>query len=154
MVIVDPALAADSGQSSRPERSAASPSGELTAREARPILIVDDDRSILETMSDLLHGEGYQVMTAADGQEALEAISRAPVSFVLLDMRMPRMDGWQFAKAARERGHRVPIIVMTAANDARRWAKEINADAYIAKPFDVETLLSLVKRFSERGRAN
>jgi len=153
-VIVDPALATDSERRPTPQGSAARPGGGIAANEARPILVVDDDRSILETMSDLLHGEGYQVVTAADGEEALGVMTRAPVSFVLLDMRMPRMDGWQFAKAARARGHRVPIIVMTAANDARRWAEEIHADAYIAKPFDVEKLLSLVKRFWERGRAN
>jgi DNA-binding response OmpR family regulator len=115
---------------------------------------VDDDRSILETLSDLLRGEGYQVMTALDGVEALEMMSGTPVAFVLLDMRMPRMDGWAFAKSVRERGWREPIIVMTAANDARRWAREIGADAYIAKPFDIEQLLALVRRFAGRDRTN
>jgi two-component system response regulator MprA len=126
----------------------------MEKREGKPILVVDDDRSILETMSDLLRGEGYAVVTAADGLEALAEMTRSPVAFILLDMRMPRMDGWQFTNAVRERGWRVPIIVMTAASDARRWAQEIHADAYIAKPFDVERLLDMVKRFWERSRTN
>ena len=152
MIAQYPFRARDPGRRSASEHPAAQRGASPSRRERKPILIVDDDRSILETMSDLLQGEGYHVVTAGDGLDALDVMGRSPVSFVLLDMRMPRMDGWEFAKAFRERGFRVPIVVMTAANDARRWATEIGADAYIAKPFDVDQLLVLVKRFSERSQ--
>ena len=61
-------------------------------------------------------------------------------------MRMPVMDGWGFARALRERGIKLPILVMTAAQDARRWAQEIDAEGYLAKPFDLLDLLSAVER--------
>lgn len=130
--------------------SAAVPRSGPERTEAAPILVVDDDRSILETLSDLLRTEGYPVVTAGDGAEALEVAAKARPSLVLLDMRMAGMDGWGFARGMRERGMRFRIVVMTAASDARRWAEEIGADGYIAKPFDVEELLRLVDRFRER----
>lgn len=68
-------------------------------------------------------------------------------ALVLLDMRMPRLDGWGFARALRERGRTPPIVVMTAARDARRWADEIGARGYLAKPFELGELLEAVRRF-------
>lgn len=110
------------------------------------ILVVDDDPAILDTVSDILTFEGYPVETAANGAEALRAIEHARPRLVLLDMRMPVLDGWGFARTLRERGIRLPIVVMTAAQDARRWAQEIGADGYIAKPFDLIDLLNAVAR--------
>lgn len=130
--------------------SARGPRSDPRPAEGAPVLIVDDDRSILETLSDLLRTEGYPVVTAGDGAEGLEMATKARPSLVLLDMRMAGMDGWGFARGMRERGLRFPVLVMTAASDARRWAEEIGADGYIAKPFDVEELLRLVDRYRER----
>ena len=152
MITGYPSLSDDPGRRARSERSVPGRDPQLAGRERKAVLVVDDDRSILETMTDLLQGEGYHVVTAADGLDALDLLRGANVSVVLLDMRMPRMDGWEFARTARERGSHVPIVVMTAANDARRWAQEIGADAYIAKPFDIDKLLALVKRFTGRGQ--
>jgi CheY-like chemotaxis protein len=111
-----------------------------------PILIIDDDLSILETVSDILEFEGYPVARAMNGAEGLDMLEEVQPSLVLLDMRMPVLDGWEFARALQSRGIRLPILVMTAAQDARRWAQEIGADAYIAKPFDMTELLSTVER--------
>ena len=111
-----------------------------------PILIVDDDRSILETIGEILESEGYPVATASNGAEALNCVEEVRPSLVLLDMRMPVLDGWGFARILRERGLRVPVLVMTAAQDARRWAEEIGADGYLAKPFDLLNLLDAVER--------
>ena len=111
-----------------------------------PILVVDDDPSIRSTISELLELEGYPVATAADGEEALQAVERARPSLVLLDMRMPVLDGWGFAREVKARGLRLPIVVMTAAQDARRWAQEIEADGYVSKPFNVTDLLDAVER--------
>jgi two-component system, chemotaxis family, chemotaxis protein CheY len=117
----------------------------MTAPEP-PILIVDDDQTILNTVREILHLEGYPVTTASNGAEALKVIEREHPSLVLLDMRMPVLDGWGFAKKVRERGLDVPILVMTAAQDARVWADEIGAEGYLAKPFDLMELLDSVAR--------
>jgi CheY-like chemotaxis protein len=106
------------------------------------ILIVDDDVSIRTALVAFLEDEGYSVEAATNGAEALRCIARRRPTLVLLDMRMPIMDGWDFAAELRARGLDIPLVVMTAARDARRWAEEISATAYVAKPFDLAELLS------------
>lgn len=108
------------------------------------ILIIDDDSSIRATVAEALTDEGYRVETAANGAEGLEALGRALPTLVLLDMRMPVLDGWGFARALRDRGIHLPVVVMTAAQDARQWAQEVGAVAAIAKPFDLDDLLDVV----------
>ena len=80
-----------------------------------PILVVDDDPTILATVSEALDFEGFRVMTATNGAEALELVDRNWPSLVLLDMRMPVLDGWGFMRAVRERGLNLTVVVMTAA---------------------------------------
>jgi len=111
----------------------------------RPILVIDDDPAILSTVADILEFEGYAVERATNGAEGLALLERVRPRLVLLDMRMTVLDGWGFARALRERGITLPILVMTAAQDARRWAQEIGAQAYIAKPFDLSDLLTTVE---------
>jgi two-component system chemotaxis response regulator CheY len=111
-----------------------------------PILIIDDDLAILQTVSDILEFEGYPVVRATNGAEGLDMLERVQPSLILLDMRMPVLDGWGFARTLQSRGIHLPILVMTAAQDARRWAQEIGADAYISKPFDMMDLLDTVER--------
>jgi CheY-like chemotaxis protein len=112
-----------------------------------PILIVDDDPSILSTVSDILEFEGYPVATATNGAEALDALDKVHPGLILLDMRMPVLDGWGFARELKDRGVVLPILVMTAAQDASRWAQEIGADGYLAKPFQLMELLTAVQRY-------
>ena len=109
------------------------------------ILVIDDDPAILSTVADILTFEGYPVECASNGAEGLAAVERVHPTLVLLDMRMPVLDGWGFARTLHERGVELPILVMTAAQDARRWAQEIGAAGYIAKPFDLPDLLSAVE---------
>jgi CheY-like chemotaxis protein len=119
------------------------------------VLVVDDDTSILDTVSSILSGEGYDVVSASTGEEALAAVGRKQPLLILLDMRMPVMDGWAVARALREQGINVPIVVMTAAESAKRWADEVGAEGYLAKPFGLDDLLAAVERFRTRGgRAN
>lgn len=119
--------------------------------DAGPILVVDDDYAIRMAVSEILQFEGYSVATAANGAEALEAIERLKPSLVLLDMRMPVLDGWGFARELRARGLRLPILVMTAARSASRWAEEIGAQGYLAKPFDLPDLLKVVEQATRSG---
>jgi CheY-like chemotaxis protein len=114
---------------------------------AGTILVVDDDPAILSTVADILEFEGYEVEVAANGAEGLRVLERVQPKLVLLDMRMPVLDGWDFARALRERGIILPILVMTAAQDARRWAQEIGAAGYVSKPFELIDLLSAVASF-------
>jgi CheY-like chemotaxis protein len=119
----------------------------VTSGYERPILVVDDDDVILLSIEYLLTEEGYAVTTAMNGEEALQRVAERPPRLIVLDMKMPVLDGWQFAAAYHQQpGPHAPIIVMTAAQDTRSRAAEIGADAFIAKPFDVERLLDLVHR--------
>lgn len=114
----------------------------------RPILVVDDDPTILATVSDALDLEGFPVVTATNGAEALDVIDNdSRPSLVLLDMRMPVLDGWGFMRAIRERGLSLSVVVMTAAADARRWGREIGAHGVLSKPFELDELIAAVRRF-------
>lgn len=113
-------------------------------RELR-ILIVDDEPHIRATVSAMLQTEGYAVDEAANGADALHAVEHRAPDVILLDMRMPVLDGWGFARELRRRGHRTPIVVMTAARDAARWAREIAAETFVAKPFGFDDLITAVE---------
>jgi CheY-like chemotaxis protein len=114
--------------------------------DGRPILVVDDDPAILATVSEALDMEGFSVVTATNGVEALAAVDRDWPSLVLLDMRMPVLDGWGFMRAIRERGLTLSVVVMTAAADARRWGREIGAQGVLSKPFELDELIGAVQR--------
>ena len=134
------------------QRSA--PTGKGGERARSCVLVVDDDSSILDTVSAILSGEGYQVMSAGGGQEALALVRTWHPTLVLLDMRMPVMDGWAVARSLRETGVRVPIVVMTAAENARRWAEEIDAAGHLAKPFTLDELLDCVEQHASGEKQN
>jgi two-component system chemotaxis response regulator CheY len=110
------------------------------------VLVVEDDPSIRSLVRDILMMEAYEVETAANGAEALSAIGRQEPGVMILDMRMPVIDGWGVASSLREQGRRVPTVVLTAAENARRWSEDIAADACIAKPFDIDELVAVVAR--------
>jgi CheY-like chemotaxis protein len=117
------------------------------------VLVVDDDETISEFVSMALEDEGYDVATAPHGAAALDLIDRdGEPNLILLDMRMPVMDGWQFSEHYRRRaGPHAPIVVLTAAANAAQSADQIHADAFLAKPFDLGDLLTLVGRYVQAG---
>lgn len=119
-------------------------------RASAPILVVEDEPDIRRLVSEILESSGSSVLAAENGSEALEILEREQVSLILLDMRMPVLDGWGFARAARLMGIDAPIVVMTAAENARRWASEVGAHDYVAKPFEVTALLAAVERVRAR----
>lgn len=117
-----------------------------------PVLIVEDDADLRELLSVILEAEGLSVESAANGAEALERMGDRRPSLILLDMRMPVMDGWQFCREIDRRGGaRPPIVVVTAATDPAKRAEEVHADGWLAKPFDRDALLGLVRRFTSRA---
>lgn len=118
----------------------------------RRTLVVDDDRDIAELVRLALTDEGYDVVVATNGSAALEALLAAPFDLILLDMRMPVMDGWEFAQAYQATAEpRAPVIVVTAARDTAERAAEINADGFLAKPFSLEELFETVGRHVRRA---
>ncbi len=115
------------------------------------ILVVDDEQSIRHLVSVALSCEGYQVVVADNGAAALEEIARIDPDLVLLDMRMPVMDGREFLRVYRSRpGKHAPVILLTAADDAEGGGGEIDADAYLVKPFELDEMLDLVRQYMER----
>jgi DNA-binding response OmpR family regulator len=111
------------------------------------VLVVDDDPDIVEVMTLTLEMAGYRVTQASNGLRALRALELELPQLILLDMRMPVMDGWTFARELHAlHGQRVPIVVITAAEDARLRALEVGADGFLGKPFEVDELLATVER--------
>lgn len=120
----------------------------MTSARGGSILVVEDDPDLLSLMEMILVEAGRRVRTAAEGGAALERAKEEMPALILLDMRMPGMNGWDFAREFRARhGAASPIVVVTAAENARRRAEEIGADAWLAKPFDIDDVLALVERF-------
>ena len=117
----------------------------------KSVLVVDDDPDLLGLVQLLLEGVGYRVITAGEGQEALSRVAEKMPDLILLDMKMPGMNGWDFARAFRQRYDRAaPIVVLTAAEDARKRAEEIGAEGYLGKPFDIDELIRIVERNLDR----
>jgi len=110
------------------------------------ILVVDDDDTLRDTLAELLELEGYTVQTAADGAHALFLTMRDAPELVLLDLRMPLLDGWGFKRELQRRGLDVPIVVMTAGEDASSAADELGADEAVGKPFQIVELLTAIER--------
>ncbi|CAA9268558.1 MAG: hypothetical protein AVDCRST_MAG77-3050 [uncultured Chloroflexi bacterium] len=108
---------------------------------------MEDDRSIRDVLREVLGDEGYDVEEAEDGAAALAAVTLRAPHLILLDMRMPILDGWGFAREYRTRpGPHAPIVVMTAAQDAPAWAAEVAAAGVVPKPFEIHALLAAVER--------
>jgi two-component system response regulator MprA len=115
---------------------------------ARPILIVDDDAATLESERLILADEGFRVVEARDGAEALRAIDVEQPAMVLLDVQMPGIDGPSFALALRKRLRRVPLVIVTGVADPQKEADRCNAEAFLRKPFEAGELLEIVRRFA------
>lgn len=113
----------------------------------RLILVVDDHDRLREMVSQILEDEGHEVVRARHGAAALDVLAHRRPDLILLDLRMPVMDGGQFVRAyQRLPGPHAPIVTMTAGDDAPRTAAAIGAQSWLVKPFQVEDLLELVDR--------
>ena len=106
------------------------------------VLVVDDDQDIRESLRLLLEDEGYCVLTAADGAEAVATMEAEPPCFVILDLMMPVMDGWEVAGRMHdeERLAEIPVCVVTATPE---WAPA-DSTCVLPKPIDVQRLLAVV----------
>ncbi len=108
------------------------------------VLVVEDEAQLRDIIAGFLHDEGFLVDTASTGVEALECIARQPPDLMLLDMQLPVMDGRAVIRELRASGLKLPIVVMTGAQDARQTAREVGAAAYVAKPLALPLLLARI----------
>jgi DNA-binding response OmpR family regulator len=118
------------------------------------ILIVEDEPALLRGLRDTFTGQGCEVLTAADGETGLEmALSKSP-ALILLDIMLPRVNGYEICRAVRERGLEMPILMLTARGQEEDIILGLNlgADDYITKPFRRGELVARVNAFLRRSR--
>src|ERR671933_1600397 len=117
------------------------------------ILLVDDEQSVQTLLSYPLRKDGYDVVQAADGREALARFREQPFDLVVLDLMLPRMDGLEVCRRLRARGETVPIIMLTAKSEEidKVLGLELGADDYITKPFSMREFRSRVKAALRRS---
>lgn len=110
------------------------------------ILVVDDDEHIRELVCEALDLEGYEVRGARDGQAALDILASWSPSLILLDLNMPRMDGWTFCAVQRQRPELagIPVALMSAAHNLHARELPCAPVAILEKPFDLDDLLTHV----------
>jgi DNA-binding response OmpR family regulator len=114
------------------------------------VLIVDDDPSILRMLRLIFLADGYDVTTATNGREALDAVAAAHPGAIVLDLEMPVMDGRQFFRELRAKGNQTPVLILSAygAELARR---ELEAEAFVSKPFEPDYLVQEVEKLLSRS---
>lgn len=117
------------------------------------ILVVDDEQNMRSGLKDNLEFEGYEVDTANNGEEGLKKIFDNIYNLIILDIMMPKMNGFDVCKAARKNGIVTPIILLTAKGEEidKVVGLEIGADDYVTKPFSLRELLARVKAILRRG---
>ena len=118
------------------------------------ILIVDDESRMRKLIRDFLEREGYMILEASDGVEAMEHFyEHKEISLIILDVMMPRMDGWQVCKEVRQNS-KVPIMMLTARAEEQNELKgfELGVDEYIAKPFSPKILVARVGALLKRAK--
>lgn len=120
------------------------------------ILVVDDEIHIRTLLKITLEMVGYEVDMAADGQEALEIIGVQIPDLILLDIKMPILNGWQVCERVKtdEKTKHVPIIMVTAFGhkEARQRSLDLGADEFIPKPFETPVILETIKKLLDRPR--
>ncbi|MFC1909274.1 response regulator transcription factor [Chloroflexota bacterium] len=116
------------------------------------ILVVDDDPAIIRLLCTNLKARGYQVSTALDGEESLEAVEKDYIDLIILDLMMPKLDGVEVCRRIREWSE-VPIIVLSARGDEKDKVKclELGADDYLTKPFGIAELMARIKTALRHG---
>lgn len=115
------------------------------------ILIVDDDKNICELLRLYLEKEGFETIVAYDGETALKMVSTQKPNMVLLDIMLPKLDGWQVCREIRKTSS-VPIIMITAKGETfdKVLGLELGADDYISKPFDTKEVVARIKAVLRR----
>lgn len=118
------------------------------------ILVADDDKNTRRLLKTVLEAEKYTVFTAADGEDALDVMDSNHIDLVILDIMMPRMDGYEFTKILRENNNSLPILMVSAKQLPADKYKgfEAGTDDYMTKPIDHEEMLFRIKALLRRSQ--
>ena len=118
------------------------------------MLVVEDEESLVMTLRDRLESEGYAVTVAGDGERAFDLATRQPFDLVLLDVALPRKNGFDVCRDLRGRGVQTPILMLTARGQVidRVLGLKLGADDYLTKPFDAAELLARIEALLRRSR--
>jgi len=121
----------------------------------KKILLVDDDKTSRLMLADMLKTQGYVVLEARDGREALETIGRQPIDLIMTDRAMPGMDGMTLLQILSERQIPIPAIMISAYGEEKLWgqAMSLGAKEYLLKPFKLEEVLNVVERYLSGGNS-
>jgi DNA-binding response OmpR family regulator len=118
------------------------------------LLIVDDEVDLAEMIKFRMESNGYEVLLAHDGQAALETARKERPDLIILDLMLPKMDGYKVCGLLKKDGRyaSIPIIIFTAKgqDDDMKLGEELGADAYIVKPFEPQVLLGKIKELTEK----
>ncbi|NLG71112.1 MAG: response regulator transcription factor [Chloroflexi bacterium] len=117
------------------------------------ILIVEDDRAVARGLEYALEKEGYRVLRAETGQQALQTAQEKKVDLILLDIRLPDISGFDVCRRLRQEGLRQPILILTARDESvdKVLGLELGADDYVVKPYDLRELISRVRALLRRS---
>ena len=112
------------------------------------ILVVDDEDALRTVLSSELEGEGYHVRSAADGQEAINILGGQEFDLILLDIKMPNVDGFEVLKFVKDRQPKTKVVMLTGFADLKNAieSKKLGAEDFVSKPYDLVDLLTTVER--------
>jgi CheY-like chemotaxis protein len=111
------------------------------------VLVIDDDDAVCEVLREVLTDEGYAVATVPHGAAALELVKHHQPAVIILDLRMPIMDGWSFAEQYRRQTRpAASLILLSAMKDIEESARRIGAASFIQKPFELTDIVSKIER--------
>jgi DNA-binding NtrC family response regulator len=114
----------------------------------RSILVVDDEDALRTVLSSELTNEGYEVRSASDGDEAIGELQKAAFDLVLLDIKMPRLNGFEVLKFIKENHQTSKVVMLTGFADLKNAieSKKLGADDFVSKPYDLVDLLTTIER--------
>ncbi|MGB9773739.1 MAG: response regulator [Bacteroidota bacterium] len=120
------------------------------------ILVVDDDETLRSVLSNELKNEGYIVETAADGDEAIKIVKQRKFDLALLDIKLPRVDGFQVLQYLKKEHPVIKVIMLTGFADLKNAieAKKLGADDFVSKPYDIVDLVTTIERAITSGRSS
>jgi DNA-binding NtrC family response regulator len=114
----------------------------------RSVLVVDDEDALRTVLSSELTNEGYEVRSASDGDEAIGELQKAAFDLVLLDIKMPRLNGFEVLKFIKEHHQTSKVVMLTGFADLKNAieSKKLGADDFVSKPYDLVDLLTTIER--------
>jgi len=122
--------------------------------EQKTILIADDEADIVETLKFMLESEGFNVLTAYDGEEALKIARESLPDILLLDVMMPKINGFKVSRLLKfdKKFQNIPILMVTARSqeEDKLIGEETGADEYITKPFDIMNVVELINKYLQK----